>query len=79
MSTGALRGAARPLRGTTDDFDALLGMAEQARVVLLGEASHGTYDFYRVRAEITKRLIRKLGFTAVAVEGAGTTPMPTKR
>lgn len=69
MSTGALRGAARPLRGTTDDFDALLGMAEQARVVLLGEASHGTHDFYRVRAEITKRLIRELGFTAVAVEG----------
>jgi erythromycin esterase-like protein len=39
-----------------------------ARVVLLGEASHGTHDFYRVRAEITKRLIREKGFGAVAVE-----------
>jgi erythromycin esterase-like protein len=37
-------------------------------VVLLGEASHGTHDFYRVRAEITKRLIRDKGFGAVAVE-----------
>ncbi len=36
--------------------------------MLLGEASHGTHDFYRVRAEITKRLIRTRGFRAVAVE-----------
>jgi hypothetical protein len=36
--------------------------------VLLGEASHGTHEFYRERAEITKRLIEEKGFTAVAVE-----------
>jgi erythromycin esterase-like protein len=36
--------------------------------VLIGEASHGTHEFYRIRAEITKRLVRELGFTAVAVE-----------
>jgi erythromycin esterase-like protein len=36
--------------------------------VLLGEASHGTHEFYRERAQITKRLIREKGFTAVAVE-----------
>lgn len=39
-----------------------------ARFVLIGEASHGTHEFYRVRAELTKRLIREKGFTAVAVE-----------
>ncbi|PYV61133.1 MAG: erythromycin esterase, partial [Acidobacteria bacterium] len=35
---------------------------------LLGEATHGTYEFYRERAEITKRLIKEKGFIAVAVE-----------
>jgi erythromycin esterase-like protein len=39
-----------------------------ARFVLMGEASHGTHEFYEQRAEITKRLIREKGFTAVAVE-----------
>ncbi|TIP62464.1 erythromycin esterase family protein, partial [Mesorhizobium sp.] len=38
------------------------------RVVLLGEASHGTSEFYRARAAITRRLIEKHGFTIVAVE-----------
>jgi len=63
-----LRSAACRLQGTTADFDALLGAVGDARLVLLGEASHGTHDFYRVRAEITKRLIREKGFSAVAVE-----------
>jgi erythromycin esterase-like protein len=39
-----------------------------ARFVLIGEASHGTHEFYQQRAEITKRLIQEKGFTAVAVE-----------
>lgn len=39
-----------------------------ARFVLLGEASHGTHEFYRARAEITKRLMTEKNFTAVAVE-----------
>jgi erythromycin esterase-like protein len=39
-----------------------------ARVVLLGEATHGTSEFYRARAEITKHLIQHHGFTIVAVE-----------
>lgn len=61
--------AAQPLAGAPEDFDRIVRMAEGARVVLLGEASHGTHDFYRVRAEITKRLIRELDFAAVAIEG----------
>ena len=39
-----------------------------ARFVLIGEASHGTHEFYRERARITRRLIEERGFTAVAVE-----------
>lgn len=65
---GAVRDAAHRLHGTPADFDPLLSAVGDARLVLLGEASHGTHDFYRVRAEITKRLIREKGFSAVAVE-----------
>jgi erythromycin esterase-like protein len=64
----ALRDAAHRLDGTPADFDPLLALVGDARMVLLGEASHGTHDFYRVRSEITKRLIREKGFRAVAVE-----------
>jgi erythromycin esterase-like protein len=68
-STAAiLERSAHPLTGTPRDFDPLLAMIGNARFVLIGEASHGTHEFYRIRAEITKRLIRELGFAAVAVE-----------
>jgi erythromycin esterase-like protein len=59
----------RPLAGTPDDYDALMARAASMRLVLIGEASHGTHEFYRERAEITKRLIAEAGVTAVAVEG----------
>jgi len=65
----AVRVAARPLTGERHDYDALIDMAADARIVLLGEASHGTHEFYRERARITQRLIEELGFTAVAIEG----------
>jgi erythromycin esterase-like protein len=60
--------AAIPFRGMTDDFDSLLNLVGDSRIVLLGEATHGTHDSYRIRAEITKRLIREKGFSAIAVE-----------
>jgi erythromycin esterase-like protein len=63
-----LRAAASPLAGRPEDFDPLLAMIGDARFVLLGEASHGTDEFYRTRADITRRLIEECGFTAVAVE-----------
>jgi len=63
-----VRGAARPLAGERSDYDALLERVGDARFVLLGEASHGTDDFYVARAEITKRLVEEKGFMAVAVE-----------
>ncbi len=64
----ALGDVVRPLTGSASDFDALVARVGEARMVLIGEASHGTHEFYRIRAEITKRLIRERGFTAVAVE-----------
>ncbi|MFN7944763.1 MAG: erythromycin esterase family protein [Blastocatellia bacterium] len=59
---------AHPLTGAGEDYDPLLEMIGDAHFVLLGEASHGTHEFYRERAQITKRLIQEKGFTAVAVE-----------
>lgn len=66
--TDAVRVAARPLNGDSDDYDALLEGIGEARFVLIGEASHGTHEFYRERARMTRRLIEEKGFTAVAVE-----------
>jgi erythromycin esterase-like protein len=60
--------SARPLTGSPEDFDPLMKLIGDAPLLLLGEASHGTHEFYRQRAELTKRLIRGKGFTAVAVE-----------
>src|SRR5207245_7343455 len=63
-----LRGAARPLTGARGEDRPLFDLIGDARFVLLGEASHGTHEFYRRRAEITRRLIEEKGFTALAVE-----------
>ncbi len=51
-----------------DVADEILALVSDARFVLIGEASHGTHEFYKSRAEITKRLISEKGFSAVAVE-----------
>lgn len=59
---------AHPFRGSSRDLDPLVEQAAERRFVLLGEASHGTHEFYRLRAELTKRLIDEHGFSAVLVE-----------
>ena len=66
----ALRAAAEPLPHPADavDFGAAFDRFGDARVVLLGEATHGTSEFYRARAAITRRLIEHHGFSIVAVE-----------
>jgi erythromycin esterase-like protein len=64
----AIRAAARPLTGGAHDYDPLLDLVGDARFVLLGEATHGTHEFYEERARITQRLIEDKGFHAVAVE-----------
>src|SRR5438034_4239537 len=64
----AVREAAQPLEGNARDYNPLLELIGNAQFCLLGEATHGTHEFYRERAEITKRLIKEKGFTAIAVE-----------
>ena len=66
----ALIGEAGEPIGDIDEVDlgALLDRIGSARVVLLGEATHGTSEFYRMRARITRELITRRGFTLVAVE-----------
>ncbi|KAA9333072.1 erythromycin esterase family protein [Hymenobacter busanensis] len=59
---------AHPLNSSTD-LDPLLQSIGDARVVLLGEASHGTHEYYTWRTAITKRLVEEKGFQFVAVEG----------
>ena len=64
----AIQEFAHPLTGNRRDFDRLLRHAGKCRFVLLGEASHGTHEFYRARAEITKRLITEYNFNLVCWE-----------
>jgi erythromycin esterase-like protein len=66
--TEALRREARPLFAP-DDYDEILAWIGDASVVLLGEATHGTHEFYEARALITRLLMERSGFSAVAIEG----------
>jgi erythromycin esterase len=65
---GAVRNLANPL-DSLDDLDPLLERIGGARFVLLGEATHGTADYYDWRRRISERLIREKGFSFIAVEG----------
>jgi erythromycin esterase-like protein len=65
----ALKAAVQPLPAIDDPgFAEAFDPWADARVVMLGEASHGTSDFYRARAAITRRLIERHGFSIIAVE-----------
>src|SRR5437870_9938252 len=68
LTTDVVQKTAQPIKGAAGDYDPLLEFIGAARFCLLGEATHGTQEFYRERAEITKRLIKEKGFNAVAVE-----------
>lgn len=63
-----IRDCQYPLK-TANDLDPLMERIGDARFVLLGEASHGTHEYYTWRAEITKRLIQEKGFDFIGVEG----------
>lgn len=67
---GMISGAAEPLPGIDEEeaFGAAFDRLADARIVLMGEASHGTSEFYRARAAITRRLVERHGYTIVAVE-----------
>jgi erythromycin esterase-like protein len=58
-----------PLTGDRRENDRLFDMIGAAPVVLIGEATHGTHEFYNMRAQLTKRLIAEKGFNAVCIEG----------
>jgi len=63
-----VREIAQPLSHGADDYNGLLKIIGNARFVLLGEATHGTHEFYSERAAITKRLIAEKGFSVLAIE-----------
>jgi erythromycin esterase-like protein len=68
QAAAAVRALAIALR-EDDPHDDLMRLIGDAELVLLGEASHGTHEFYRERARITQRLLTEKGFHAVAIEG----------
>ncbi len=59
---------AHRLTGSPEDYDSIVAMVGDAQFVFIGEASHGTHEFYHMRCELSKRLIQEKGFTIVAVE-----------
>ncbi|WP_461190274.1 erythromycin esterase family protein [Arthrobacter sp. Z4-13] len=64
----AIKETALPLQDEAD-LDPLMDRIGDARYVLIGEASHGTHDYYAWRAALTRRLIAERGFSFVGVEG----------
>lgn len=64
-----VREFAHPLTGDAHDYDPLMGRLGGASIVMLGEATHGTREFYAERLRITRRLIEEHGFNAIAIEG----------
>ncbi|MGK4005228.1 erythromycin esterase family protein [Sorangium sp. So ce1036] len=64
----SIRSLALPLRSAAD-LDPLMARIGHARCVLLGEATHGTHEFYTWRTELSRRLILEKGFSFIAVEG----------
>src|SRR5438046_3055365 len=63
-----VRARSRPLEGA-EDLDPLMERIGDSRFVLLGEASHGTAEYYNWRAMLSRRLILEKGFSFIAVEG----------
>jgi erythromycin esterase-like protein len=66
--TNATLSAALAITGAPNDYEELVDRIGDARCVLIGEASHGTHEFYVERARITRSLIEGAGFNAIAVE-----------
>ena len=67
-AAGEIRSLARPL-ASPDDLAPLIDRVSAARLVCIGEASHGTHEYYSWRAQLSRRLIEEHGFTWIGVEG----------
>src|SRR5690242_8329309 len=65
---GVINQWAYPLKSKAD-LEPLFNRIGDSRIVMLGEASHGTHEYYMWRAYITKHLIEEKGFNFIAVEG----------
>lgn len=63
-----IQSLSKPIK-TMDDLEFIVQAVGDREIVMLGEASHGTSEFYTMRAELTKRLIQEKGFNFIAVEG----------
>jgi erythromycin esterase-like protein/predicted phosphoribosyltransferase len=68
VEVATIRSEVASRQGATQKQSMLIDLVGDARFVLLGEASHGTHEFYAERASITQRLVEEKGFCAVAVE-----------
>lgn len=68
-AVAAVRAAAQPVENGVPSEQTLLDLVGDAHLVLIGEASHGTHEFYAARAAMTRTLIEQKGFNAVAIEG----------
>jgi erythromycin esterase-like protein len=66
--TGVVQQESLPCEPDADSMGPLVDAIGTAQIVLIGEATHGTHEFYRTRAELTKALIDRKGFNLVAVE-----------
>src|ERR1051325_6462111 len=64
----AVHAIAHPVHGERE-LDEIVERVADKRIVMIGEASHGTHEFYEMRAALTRRLIERHGFAAVCVEG----------
>lgn len=68
-TAAAIRHIATPLAGNAESYDEVLECIGDAPIVLLGEATHGTHEFYVARAVISRRLVQERGFSAICIEG----------
>src|SRR3989442_8839356 len=68
MLIDAIATTAHPLVGSMESFDPILELVGNARLLLIGEPTHGTHDFYHQRAQLTQPLILEKGFCPVAAE-----------
>jgi erythromycin esterase-like protein len=64
----SIQECAHRITGSREDYEPLIQLIGNARYVLLGEASHGTHEFYKARAQITKRLVAEKNFNMIAWE-----------
>src|SRR4051812_4753610 len=64
----AVEGASHPFEDTATGLDPLIKACADKEIVLIGAATHGTKEFYRIRADITRRLIEEHHFDTLAVE-----------